>query len=240
MEEHDEVDDYEFNEDAEKSMDRERELSQRGPEPLGHVLPDTSRAKSGPRRTSLLASMMSVVGGGGGDKKKHLSSPGTPSSVNRKSRRNSQGSTASNGSGSVRDSAKSLGKLMTAIDRRRSSIMTRMGYTQTMSGRLNNVDLDTVGQYDPSKLRPFSAPNPRSTGPPQIKIRANMTPEDKAWEERWTVDELPYYYNKLTESVTWEKPDALKTDEELEHEAGEWTWVPHPTNVWQGARVVKK
>jgi len=239
MEEQEEVDDYNFNEDEEKNLDQKRELSARSPEPLGGM---SGRAKSGPRRASLLATMMSAVSGSDKKKEKHLSSP---NAMNRKSgRRNSAGSQSSTGSAnnsSVRDSAKSLNRLMTAIDRRRSSIMTRMGYTHTISGRMNNIDLDALGaQYDPNKPRPFSAPLARTTGPPQTQMRQNLSPEEKAWEERWTVDELPYYYNKMTEGVTWEKPDALKTDEELEHESGEWTWVPHPTNVWQGARVVKK
>lgn len=47
-------------------------------------------------------------------------------------------------------------------------------------------------------------------------------------------------YDAKTEAVSWEKPDELKTAEELEHEQGEWTWVPSPHIVWQGARIAKK
>lgn len=60
------------------------------------------------------------------------------------------------------------------------------------------------------------------------------------WMEKKTLEGMEYYYNKNSEDVSWEKPDALKTPEELEEAKGEWMWIPHPTLVWQAARRVKK
>ncbi|KAH9255732.1 hypothetical protein BASA81_006126 [Batrachochytrium salamandrivorans] len=119
-----------------------------------------------------------------------------------------------------------LGKVQSMMDRRRSSIMTRMGISS--SGRFMAGEDGTLAQLGAGGKH-------RSQG----RNKKPMSAEDAAWEERWTVDDLPYFYNIKTEAVTWEKPDALKTEEELELD-GEWTWVPHPTMVWQGARVIKR
>ena len=35
------------------------------------------------------------------------------------------------------------------------------------------------------------------------------------WSEHRSVDGRPYYYNKTTKLSTWQKPDALRTPEEL-------------------------
>ena len=60
------------------------------------------------------------------------------------------------------------------------------------------------------------------------------------WLEKSTIDGLPYYYNENTEEITWDKPDALRTPQEIEEESGDWTWVPHPTQLWQPARIISK
>lgn len=52
-----------------------------------------------------------------------------------------------------------------------------------------------------------------------------------------TVDGVHYYYNSQTESVTWEKPDILKTDAERQESDGEWVWVSDPVEVWVPGRV---
>lgn len=33
---------------------------------------------------------------------------------------------------------------------------------------------------------------------------------------------LPYYYDGENEEITWEKPDELRTPEEIEAQSGEW------------------
>mmetsp|Transcript_10152 Transcript_10152/g.13310 ORF Transcript_10152/g.13310 Transcript_10152/m.13310 type:complete len:1211 (-) Transcript_10152:695-4327(-) len=60
------------------------------------------------------------------------------------------------------------------------------------------------------------------------------------WTEKSTIDGLPYYYNVDTEEITWDKPDALRTAQEIEEESGEWTWVPHPKQLWQPARILSR
>ena len=144
---------------------------------------------------------------------------------------------------------KVVSQAMSAMERRRSSILTRVGFGGSSSipqaaPRLSADVREMLAEQ--AKLRPTSEPVPRpiagsvSSNAPRELVVAAKSPEDKAWEERWTIDEMPYYFNKMTQAVTWDKPDALKTIEELEREEGNWTWVPHPVNVWQAARIVRK
>lgn len=45
------------------------------------------------------------------------------------------------------------------------------------------------------------------------------------WEERITVDGVPYYYNKSTDCLSWEKPDCLRTEEEKKEGSTHWAWL---------------
>jgi myosin heavy subunit len=69
--------------------------------------------------------------------------------------------------------------------------------------------------------------------------RAAHAPDanDRAWVEKFTADGVAYYYNTSSESVSWDKPDCLKTAEEKHQEEGEWVWVTHPDDVWVPARI---
>jgi hypothetical protein len=60
------------------------------------------------------------------------------------------------------------------------------------------------------------------------------------WVEKVTVDGARYYYNPSTEAVAWDKPDCLKSREELETDSGEWIWVSDPHEVWVPARVLSR
>jgi myosin heavy subunit len=60
------------------------------------------------------------------------------------------------------------------------------------------------------------------------------------WVEKQTLEGMEYYYNADTEAVSWDKPDALKTDDEKAHASGEWVWIPHATKVWQAGRKIKE
>lgn len=51
------------------------------------------------------------------------------------------------------------------------------------------------------------------------------------------MDGVHYFYNSHTETVTWEKPDILKTAAEKQESDGEWVWVSDPVEVWVPARV---
>lgn len=45
------------------------------------------------------------------------------------------------------------------------------------------------------------------------------------WVEKHTADGVPYYFEPSSETVTWEKPDCLKSAAELETNSGPWAWV---------------
>ena len=60
------------------------------------------------------------------------------------------------------------------------------------------------------------------------------------WQEKTTLDGLTFFMNAETEQVSWTKPEELMTDEEKEENSGEWVWVPHKSNMWQPAKVVKR
>ena len=36
------------------------------------------------------------------------------------------------------------------------------------------------------------------------------------WKEYFTADGVPYYFNATTQETSWDKPDCMKTEEELE------------------------
>jgi len=68
-----------------------------------------------------------------------------------------------------------------------------------------------------------------------------------SWVQRKPFDESkPYYWNTSPlalspeERISFETPDELKTEEERHKTSGEWVWVPHPSDVWQPAKVVKR
>ena len=49
--------------------------------------------------------------------------------------------------------------------------------------------------------------------------------QGEGWEERMTVDGVPYYYNKSTDCLSWEKPDCLRTEEEKKEGSTHWAWL---------------
>eukprot|EP00924_Labyrinthula_sp_SR-Ha-C_P000553 maker-scaffold_27-snap-gene-2.56-mRNA-1 protein AED:0.17 eAED:0.17 QI:0/0/0/1/1/1/2/0/1327 len=60
------------------------------------------------------------------------------------------------------------------------------------------------------------------------------------WQERRTLDGMAFYIETETEEVSWQKPEALMSAEEKQASEGEWVWVPHPVDMWQAGKVVKK
>ena len=72
---------------------------------------------------------------------------------------------------------------------------------------------------------------------PRFRSNPNM---QMGWEEKLTMAGLPYYYNAETEEITWEKPDALRTPEEIAALSGDWVWIPHPKDLWQPARILSR
>lgn len=56
------------------------------------------------------------------------------------------------------------------------------------------------------------------------------------WVEKRTADDVPYFFEPSSETVTWEKPDCLKSPEELESNSGPWAWVRYDMDgfLWSG------
>lgn len=94
-----------------------------------------------------------------------------------------------------------------------------------------------------------SKPNPPppsniSNPPPSSKISATSEFENKGasindigWIEKFTVDKVPYYYHSTTESVSWDKPDSLKSAAEKESSEGEWVWITDEKEVYLPASI---
>ena len=60
--------------------------------------------------------------------------------------------------------------------------------------------------------------------------------DPSGWEERTTSDGQLYYVNTFTEETSWDKPDALKTADEL-NDSGDWIWAPHPAEGYVLGRI---
>jgi len=50
---------------------------------------------------------------------------------------------------------------------------------------------------------------------------------------------MTYYVNSDTNEVSWDKPEQMRTSTEREKHSGDWTWVPHQTQVWIPARKIE-
>jgi hypothetical protein len=60
------------------------------------------------------------------------------------------------------------------------------------------------------------------------------------WSERITSDGVAYYHNSITDSVSWDKPNELKTEAERRQDDGEWVWLTDPTEAWIPVRVTNR
>jgi hypothetical protein len=93
----------------------------------------------------------------------------------------------------------------------------------------------------PAPPPPSRSAAPRPPPNPNVKPAITSAPSSNhptgGWECRNTSDGVPYYYNFLSDSVTWDKPDALKSQAERNQDDGEWVWVSDPTEAWVPARV---
>ena len=110
----------------------------------------------------------------------------------------------------------------------------------------------------PSAVKKAPPLLPRPSLPPAVKPASPATPVQQKvirnksissrsmarasaetnWVGKSTVDGALYYFNPSTEAVAWDKPDVLKTREELETDSGEWVWASDESDVWVPARVV--
>ena len=74
------------------------------------------------------------------------------------------------------------------------------------------------------------------------KMRAELAAKKAArnksgWEEHFTPERLPYYQNRETGDLSWEKPDELKSAAEKEQAGGEWLWMPDKKEAFVPAKV---
>lgn len=67
------------------------------------------------------------------------------------------------------------------------------------------------------------------------KQAGQESPEN--WAEYTTEDGRPYFHNIVTNEITWEKPDCLKTEQELGR-AGDWRWIPHKEEGFIQAKLI--
>lgn len=115
------------------------------------------------------------------------------------------------------------------------------------------------------KLESKSAPKPAASVPvEEIEISMNKSPADLEhnWVSLVTPEGIPYYHNKLSGAVTWEKPDCLKQPHEFDKSVsqcacpsvaslahaipcaptraqGKWVWMPHDQHAFVPARVAE-
>jgi hypothetical protein len=83
------------------------------------------------------------------------------------------------------------------------------------------------------------APPPPPKPTPKASSAA-ATSDDPNWIEKFTADQVAYYYNTATESVSWDKPNSLKSADEKERDQGDWVWVSDPKEAWVPAMVKSK
>jgi myosin heavy subunit len=57
------------------------------------------------------------------------------------------------------------------------------------------------------------------------------------WQELATPEGLPYFFNTKTNATTWERPDCLKSQEELLGGGNTWVWAPHDEHCFVPAQI---
>ncbi|KAH8053342.1 hypothetical protein JL722_9567 [Aureococcus anophagefferens] len=112
----------------------------------------------------------------------------------------------------------------------------------------NDITMETLvwprtrrGAGRRSTLKVGDAGNCQYTGKRRVSGRAMARASANAhWVEKVTVDGVAYYHNAALEKVTYDKPDELKSADELKTESGSWVWVRDDAEAWLPARVVSK
>jgi len=74
---------------------------------------------------------------------------------------------------------------------------------------------------------------------PEVKKEADPYDSEQYWHELMTPEGIPYYHNKHTNAVSWDKPDCLKGAHEVD-KAGHWVWIPHDKEAFQPAKLCEK
>lgn len=69
-------------------------------------------------------------------------------------------------------------------------------------------------------------------------INPITTTSSDGWEERFTVDDVPYYYNTKLDTLSWDKPDCLLTEKEKQEGKRKWVWIENEQDGWVPLCVV--
>ncbi len=67
----------------------------------------------------------------------------------------------------------------------------------------------------------------------------NCLSKSANWKEKRTADDTPYYWNASTETVSWDKPECLMSEDERESVSGDWVWVKVDDGTYTPARIMK-
>lgn len=78
--------------------------------------------------------------------------------------------------------------------------------------------------------------NPLSTNHSSTHIVESVNPiatvGSDGWEERFTVDDVPYYYNTKLDTLSWDKPDCLLSEKEKQEGKRKWVWIENEEDGW--------
>ncbi len=118
-------------------------------------------------------------------------------------------------------------------------VITGFGNAIRRASKAQNSDIPTIGDNTSSTTHD-SSDNQHQDAAGATTAKATAGGKDPIWIEKFTIDGLPFYWNRRSKEVRFEKPEELKTDIEKGMETDDWTWLPHPTKVWQPARITKK
>ena len=55
---------------------------------------------------------------------------------------------------------------------------------------------------------------------------------ESGWIEKKTIEGQSYYFNTVKETLSWDKPDELKTAEEKRVDEANLCWIPDKTEGW--------
>lgn len=86
-------------------------------------------------------------------------------------------------------------------------------------------------------------PNPPASEPSAIAAKpsgGSVTSASPGWQQKMTADQVPYFFHPATDAVSWDKPDCLKSADELERDQGEWVWVTDDKDVWVPAQIKRR
>ena len=110
----------------------------------------------------------------------------------------------------------------------------------------NTTTTSTIVQETPQRNNPTALSSTAMTS--HVSAAAAAAAPSKAdqhtalsgdgWEERFTVDGVPYYYNTLHDTLSWDKPDCLLTEAERKEGKRKWVWIENEKDGWVPLCVV--